>query len=183
MSNTPKTKSEWFSGRVDSVLFYKVALLHSRFSRLVAQEAIRGGLTHLQFKALSIIGSFGPLPATRISESLTMDQAAVSRIVRQLLDLDLITRRLSDTDARVAEIALSKQGVKTYEKIATRLDKSQAKLLESFDTQERAALFENFDRLLEAPLVAQPDDTDARPKAQPARQSRAASRRGMSDEA
>jgi DNA-binding MarR family transcriptional regulator len=161
MSNTSKTKSEWFSGRVNSVLFYKVALLHSRFSRLVAQEATRGGLTNLQFRALSIIGSFGPLPATRISESLTMDQAAVSRIVRQLLDLDLITRRLSEKDGRVAEIALSKHGIKTYEKIATRLDKSQAKLLASFDAKDRATMFEIFDRLLHAPLDGEQESTNS----------------------
>jgi DNA-binding MarR family transcriptional regulator len=148
MTNVPKKDNKWFSGRVNSVLFYKVALLNSSFSKIVAQEAASGGLTLLQFKVLSAIGSFAPLPAAKISESLTIDQAAISRTVRQLLDLKLITRRLSAQDGRVIELTLSRQGSKKYGEIAHRLDEYQDKLLQGFDAQQRAWLLTTLDTLL-----------------------------------
>jgi DNA-binding MarR family transcriptional regulator len=151
MNNVPKTDNKWFSGRVSNVLFYKVALLNSSFSKIVTQEAARGGLSLLQFKVLSAIGSFAPLPAAKISESLTIDQAAISRTVRQLLDLKLITRRLSAQDGRVIELTLSRQGVKKYGEIAHRLDEYQDKLLQGFDAQQRAWLLATLDTLLDLP--------------------------------
>jgi DNA-binding MarR family transcriptional regulator len=149
MSKSSRAKDPWFNGRINHVLFYKVALLHSRFSKIVAAEATRGGLTLLQFKVLSAIGSFGPLPAATISESLTIDQAAISRTVRQLLDLDLITRELSPHDGRVVHLGLSKLGTKTYSQIAKRLDEAQEGILHELDIGQRATLFELIDGLID----------------------------------
>ena len=150
MSKVSGAKGQWFNGRINNGLFYKVALLHARFGRTVAAEATRGGLTLLQFKVLSAIGSFGPIAASAISASTTIDQAAISRTVRQLLDLGLITRELSERDGRVVQLGLSRSGIKTYDLIAKRLDEAQEQLLLHLDQQQRAALFTLFDILIGA---------------------------------
>jgi DNA-binding MarR family transcriptional regulator len=161
MDNVLKTKKNtWFSGRINHVLFYKVARLNARFSKIIALEATRGGLSLLQFKVLSVIGSYAPLPAAKVSESLTIDQAAISRAVRQLLDMELISRRLSAHDGRVVELTLSKQGVKTYGSIAKKIDEYQEELMQEFGAEQQASLLGMFDALLELPLSIEQEQAD-----------------------
>jgi DNA-binding MarR family transcriptional regulator len=151
MTDTPSPKRDWFSGRVSNVLFYKVALLNARFSRIIALEAGKGGLTLLQFKVLSAIGSFAPVPAAKICEFLTIDQAVISRTVRQLLDLGLITRTLSAKDGRMVELDLSTTGKDAYGRIAAEIDAHQKRVLAPFDEHQQKALFAMIDTLLEMP--------------------------------
>jgi DNA-binding MarR family transcriptional regulator len=154
MTDSPTGKRDWFSGRVNTVLFYKVSLLHARFSRIIAQEASKGGITLLQFKVLSAIGSFAPVPAAKVSEFLTVDQAVISRTVKQLLDLSLITRTLSTKDGRVVELNLSETGRMLYGRLASEIDAHQNRMLTGFDADQRKALFQMVDTLLTGPTEA-----------------------------
>lgn len=82
-------------------------LLENRLARL-----LRGyGLTLSQYNVLRILRGEGqPLPCLEVAERMIQVAPAITRVVDQLLSLDLIRKQQSAEDRRVFTIALNPAG-------------------------------------------------------------------------
>jgi DNA-binding MarR family transcriptional regulator len=96
-----------------------IAALQRLADRLVArraQLAAEAGLTESQWRVLEEIAAPGFLPSLFARRSET-SPAAVSKILRQLQDLDLVTASIAERDARQRRYVLSPRGRKTLAQI------------------------------------------------------------------
>lgn len=125
------------------VLTYRIPMVDLLLTKVVSSiYSRRAGLTVYQWKVLAAIGTFGPLPAAEIARRATVDKAAVSRSVRQLMEKKLIKRVLRDGNDPVLELLLTPAGQTAFEGIVSELGTLQTRLLQGLDKNGRAALFE-----------------------------------------
>jgi DNA-binding MarR family transcriptional regulator len=84
-------------------------LLENRLARLLREH----GLTLTQYNVLRILRGEGkPLPCLEVASRMIQVAPAITRVVDQLLAMELITKNQSPTDRRVFEIELTLQAVR-----------------------------------------------------------------------
>lgn len=84
-------------------------LLENRLARLLREH----GLTLTQYNVLRILRGEGkPLPCLEVASRMIQVAPAITRVVDQLLAMELITKNQSPTDRRVFEIELTPQAVR-----------------------------------------------------------------------
>lgn len=84
-------------------------LLENRLARLLREY----GLTLTQYNVLRILRGEGkPLPCLEVASRMIQVAPAITRVVDQLLAMELITKNQSPTDRRVFEIELTPQAVR-----------------------------------------------------------------------
>lgn len=89
-------------------------LLENRFARLLREY----GLTSSQYNVLRILRGEGkPLPCLDVAERMIQVAPAITRVVDQLLTLDLITKTQSEEDRRVFTIELKPAAVQLLAKL------------------------------------------------------------------
>ncbi|MDX3905625.1 MAG: MarR family winged helix-turn-helix transcriptional regulator [Pigmentiphaga sp.] len=165
-----ESQSEWGEDlpglAFENNLSYRLSILGSLLGRATAEIYMAEEFTLHQWKVMSVICRYAPIPASEIMRWVTLDKAAVSRAVRKLQTRGLIERRLSDGDARVTHILPTRKGRDMNDRVASRIAKLQGELLASVDDAKVRAMFEAFDRI-EAVLrlrfghADQPSSTDA----------------------
>src|SRR5262249_49687342 len=79
---------------LDTNLSYRLSILHSLLGKLTTGIYTSRGLTTHQWKVMSILYNWPPMPAVRITGLVTLDKAAISRGVAGLLKLKLARRYL-----------------------------------------------------------------------------------------
>lgn len=70
-----------------------------------------------QWRVLAVLKSYGTSSMSSIAELTCMEQPTVSRVVAQLEKSGRVSRRLSPSDARVAEVSLTTKGDATFKEI------------------------------------------------------------------
>ena len=89
-------------------------LLENRFARLFREY----GLTASQYNVLRILrGEGGPLPCLEVADRMIQVAPAITRVVNQLLDLDLIFKTQCPQDRRVFHIELNAAAKRLLKKI------------------------------------------------------------------
>ncbi|XZE22157.1 MarR family winged helix-turn-helix transcriptional regulator [Pirellulaceae bacterium SH449] len=84
-------------------------LLENRLARLLREH----GLTLTQYNVLRILRGEGkPLPCLEVASRMIQVAPAITRVVDQLLAMELITKNQSPTDRRVFEIELTPQAIR-----------------------------------------------------------------------
>jgi DNA-binding MarR family transcriptional regulator len=84
-------------------------LLENRLARLFREY----GLTMTQYNVLRILRGEGkPMPCLEVAERMIQVAPAITRVVDQLLKLELITKTQSSSDRRVFEIELTQAASK-----------------------------------------------------------------------
>lgn len=127
---------------LSEVLTYRIPMVDLLLSKSMSTICSdRAGLTLHQWKVLAAVAVFGPLPAVEIARRATVDKAAVSRSVRQLMEKKLIKRLLRDDNSPVLQVLLTPAGHTTFTGIVDDLQTLQARLLQGLDKANRASLF------------------------------------------
>ena len=126
-------------------------------ARATASIYGREGLTTHQWKVISVLYFRAPLSATGILQLVSLDKAAVSRVVKQLLKLGLVTRRLHDLDGRVLHLILTDAARGAYERMATDMAALQTRLLADMPAEQARALFPLLDRIETGLAIEQED--------------------------
>jgi DNA-binding MarR family transcriptional regulator len=118
-------------------------VLENRIARFLREY----GLTKTQYNVLRILRGEGkPLPCLEVADRMIQVAPAITRVVDQLLALELITRNQSVQDRRVFEIDLTPSATRLLKKIDAPLLKLHTKLLSSVPPVDRKALI----RILES---------------------------------
>ena len=89
-------------------------LLENRFARLFREH----GLTASQYNVLRILRGEGkPMPCLEVADRMIQVAPAITRVVNQLLDLELIARKQCDGDRRVFYIEINAAGKRLLKKM------------------------------------------------------------------
>jgi DNA-binding MarR family transcriptional regulator len=128
-------------------LSYHLSILSFLLGKATAEIYHAEDLTTHQWKVLSVICHYGPIPAAEITKWVTLDKSAISRAVARLRELGFIDRRLSNSDARVSEIMSTKLGMDSYRRMSDQVARLQTTLLDGLPEDKVQVLFENFAHL------------------------------------
>lgn len=89
-------------------------LLENRMARLLREH----GLTLTQYNVLRILRGEGkPLPCLEVASRMIQVAPAITRVVDQLLGMELITKTQSQADRRVFEIELTQTAARLLKKL------------------------------------------------------------------
>ena len=136
--------------RLDDNLAYRLSMVSSLMSKSVARVYSDAGLSPAQWKILNILHDHQPMTAQAIAQRTTLDKAAISRTVQQLLKQGLILRGLASAHTVSIEIRLSAAGHRLYTSLAVDAAKLQARVLDGIDEKSRAVLFEALSKVEQA---------------------------------
>jgi DNA-binding MarR family transcriptional regulator len=134
---------------LDTNLSYRISILHSLLTRQTTGIYASRGLTSHQWKVLSILYNWPPMPAVRITDLVTLDKAAISRGISGLLALKL-ARRYLDEESGMIFVALTDAGRTMYRSMAIEMADLQRKLFAKLCAGERNALFAALDKVEQA---------------------------------
>jgi len=126
---------------LDTNLSYRVSILHSLLGKLTTRIYASRGLTSHQWKVLSILYNWPPMPAVRITTLVTLDKAAISRGVSGLLRLKL-ARRYLDNGSGMIFVALTDAGRATYRAMAAEMGNLQRELFAHVPDARQKQFFE-----------------------------------------
>lgn len=137
------------SGRhleLETFLPYRLSVLTNRISNAIARDYhARFGLSVAEWRAMAVLGRFGPASATDICARTAMDKVTVSRAAKTLVARRFVSRRTDTGDRRKAIYALTKTGQDTHDRIVPIALGHESRLLSALNANEIAQL----DRLLE----------------------------------
>jgi DNA-binding MarR family transcriptional regulator len=133
--------------KLEGNLAYRLSILNFLVGKATARIYGEADLTTNQWKILSILHGYAPMPALAIAKRVTLDKAAISRTVQQLLRLGLVQRNLRSSETSVIEISMTAAGRRLYARIGRRTAALQAELLKEIGESERRLLFGVFDRI------------------------------------
>lgn len=122
-------------------LSYRLSYMSFLVNRATAPVLAAHGITNQQWKVLSVLYQIAPATAQEVTGWVTLDKSAVSRTVRQLLELGLINRKLHVEDARNVHLFLTAKGTALYKRVAEQLAAVQADLMQDVSPAAAATLF------------------------------------------
>jgi DNA-binding MarR family transcriptional regulator len=92
-------------------LEHEIGLLLRRIRRGIAERAVQvhPDLNPTSYTLLATLSDFGPRRAAELAELFAMDKGTVSRVVHQLLELDLVERSPDPGDGRASIITVTEK--------------------------------------------------------------------------
>jgi DNA-binding MarR family transcriptional regulator len=90
-------------------LEHEIGLLLRRIRKGIAERAVQvhPALNPTSYTLLATLSDFGPRRAAELAELFAMDKGTVSRVVHQLLELDLVERSPDPDDGRASIISVT----------------------------------------------------------------------------
>lgn len=147
MMPEPSDQIRFYSGdqwKAEESIGYLMRQALASVTRGAEAEMRLCGLTSVQWAPLMIISRGGNPTAASLARDLNTDTGAMTRMLDRLESKGLLTRRRSQTDRRVVELALTELGVRTTERIPHHLARVYNAHLAGFSPAE----FEQFKALL-----------------------------------
>jgi DNA-binding MarR family transcriptional regulator len=141
-SNGTKAKAATLA--LEANLSYRLSILNFLMGKATQRIYTAEDLTSHQWKVLSVLHRFAPMPAFEIAKWVTLDKAAISRAVRQLRDRGLADRKLQRDDARTVDVLLTPKGARVYERMTQQTADLQKRLIAGTSAEETAKFFRLF---------------------------------------
>jgi DNA-binding MarR family transcriptional regulator len=114
----------------------------------------RWGLRHTDLRLLNLLDGEKALSVREISRRAHVDQAWVSRSLRQLEEQDFVQRGSDKRDSRLAMISLTRHGRKTLDEVRPYARRSEGLLLKSINESQLKALLNTLEKNASAMLDA-----------------------------
>jgi len=119
-------------------------LLENRFARLLREH----GLTASQYNVLRILRGEGrPMPCLEVADRMIQVAPAITRVVNQLLELNLIAKKQCSQDRRVFYIELKAAGKRLLKKIDKPLVDLHASVLSSVSKKDQRTLIKIMEKV------------------------------------
>ncbi|WP_420347843.1 MarR family winged helix-turn-helix transcriptional regulator [Pelagibius sp.] len=113
------------------------AIASRQFSAIYRNEF---GLTVPEWRTLATLGQFGVATATEIGAHSAMHKTKVSRAVAALQRRRWLQRHTDEQDRRIEHLALSAAGIAAYRRLAPKVLRFEAELMEGLSAEDREAL-------------------------------------------
>ncbi|MEY4762660.1 MAG: hypothetical protein RLZZ200_2516 [Pseudomonadota bacterium] len=136
---TPAAHDGFYSGTswtADDSIGHLLRQALASLSRAAEAEMKQVGLTSVQWAPLMMIARGGHPTAASLARDLNTDTGAMTRMLDRLEAKGLLTRRRSETDRRVVELALTEQGRQVTELIPLHLGRIYNSHLGGFTASE-----------------------------------------------
>ena len=130
------TGDNWIEGFVP----YRLYRVTNRLNAKLLGKLKSMRINPSQWRVLSVLKAYGTLNIGAIADLTLMEQPTVSRVVAQLEAKGGLSRRASDEDARVTEVALTAKGVDAFNQIIPTALRHQELAFEGFTVKEMATL-------------------------------------------
>lgn len=98
-------------------------------SRMYAETMRPAGLTRAQFPILGVLDAIGPLPMGDIAARLYMERTTLTRHLKPLEEAGFVERPVSNSDARVREVAITAAGRRKLRQAQRLWNKAQQEML------------------------------------------------------
>lgn len=105
-------------------------------------------ITPVQWGILTIVSEYPGVGQIEISEELGLDRSNVANVVDRLVNRGLLRQKVSPTDRRKKEIALTKAGEKIVEQVEVIASRAQRKILSALSESERETFINLLTRLV-----------------------------------
>ena len=141
--------------KLDRTFSYRVHRLH-KLSDIASQRAYETelNLTLGEGRCLAAIGAFaddaGQMSVNDLARRANLDKSQASRSAQALIDLGLVLKKNRPDDLRSVCLALTRQGVKTYQQSLLLIERRNQEIFGVLSDQQRLALSDAFDVLLRA---------------------------------
>lgn len=127
--------------RLDEYLPYKFSVLSGYLSQaLMSQYGEAFNLTIPEWRVMAFLGNQVGLSAGEISESTRLDEVAIHRAVKCLLEKDLLTRTVDHQDRRRKPLALTRRGRDVFLAISPLALQLERDMLSCLSEREAASL-------------------------------------------
>ncbi len=136
----PSTEAA-ISLKLEDNFSYRLSILNFLMGKATQKVYSAQHLTAQQWKVLSVIDRWGPIPASQISTWVTLDKTAISRAVRQLHDHGLVVWIPHDTDMRSVQILLTPKGRRVYAEMNELIARLQRRLFANAGEERIRVLF------------------------------------------
>ena len=135
--------------RLQSFLPYQITLLADRIARQTAAVARRhDGLNLSHWRVLAAVAEKPGRTANDVVAVTPMDKGIVSRAVKSLIDMNLISRKSSKDDGRIGHLFLTAKGARRYHSMADEVRKVDETLKTALSEKECDALRNILTRLI-----------------------------------
>jgi DNA-binding MarR family transcriptional regulator len=127
-----------------SVPIVRIAAHLKRFPGAYANDA---GLTLPQWRLLSTVAHHRSIPLKQLAEVSASDKALVSRTVKELSGMGLVSTASMNSGDRSLVCRITAKGNKLVEKVIPGARERHARLLLSLNTEDRVKLYEILQKL------------------------------------
>ena len=130
---------------------YRLSVLTNKVSALIAQAYESSfGLRIPEWRVIAVLGESPGLASIEIVDRTAMDKATLSRTIRALIAKELIQKKASKQDGRVAHLYLTQAGNSIYQEIVPVALNYESMLLQVLNPEERNQLDELIQKLQES---------------------------------
>lgn len=138
--------------RLDRALTYRLHLLNKLTDRASHEVYARElGLPIGEARCLASIGSFGslgPLSVNDLALHASLNKGQASRAAQSLVDRGLVSKTVSDRDARGVVLALTAEGRVCFDRVMALIAQRNEAIFGCLAPDEQALLGAMFDRLI-----------------------------------
>lgn len=119
---------------------YQISRLSDQIGKRMARYAKdRFGLNLSHWRVMAALAEQPGRTANDVVNVTPMDKGIVSRAVKNLIDMELVTRKASLQDGRIGHLSLTAKGAKQYRSIASEARSIDQYLQTALDDKERKA--------------------------------------------
>ncbi len=136
---------------LDQFFPYRLAVLSAKVSKGFAE--IYGkefGISLAEWRVIVHLAMAGKVSVREIYQRVDMDKSKVSRAASRLEAAGVISKKVNAQDKRLVELSLTPKGKRMMNRLAPMARDYEAQVLAVLSPEQRAALEEIFDTLLEA---------------------------------
>ncbi len=161
----PPPESNAASGfRLEDFLPYQLSVTANRVSRMFARRYSEDfGLSIPEWRVLAVVGRFGAISPSAVSQWTGMDKVKVSRAAAGLVDRGLVKQVADANDRRARVLSLTRKGIKTHEGVMPMARELEASLAASMSKADWASLQRILGRLSAHVQEVDGADTDGGP--------------------
>ena len=150
--NRPSGGSSSSAGRLrldlPNFVPYRITTLAALVRRSLAEiYSDDPGLNEPEWKVLTALAHFGPLPSGDISHYVTLDRVAVSRALARLIELGLATRGKNPDDGRMFTVDLTARAARLYDRMAAQALEIEEPILAALEPEEVRELLRLLDKV------------------------------------
>jgi len=120
------------------------ALVRRELSKIYRDDP---GLNEPEWKVMTTLAHFGPLPSGDIGHYVTLDRVAVSRALTRLIDLGLATRGENPADQRMFTVDLTPRAARIYDRMTAQSLEIEETILATLDQNEVHELLRLLDKI------------------------------------
>ena len=144
--------------RLETFLPYQISLLADLIARQTAAIAkVHDGLNLSHWRVLAAVAEAPGRTANDVVAVTPMDKGIVSRAVKSLIDMNLLSRKASRDDGRIGHLHLTAKGMRRYAAIAADVRGVERRLRAALSDDEWSALGGMLTALNEAATQSAPN--------------------------